>query len=202
MKADFPTERWFWFDPPFHRGQSGAAASQSDNVWRIDFQLGWDADPDEAKKPERDPAHPPRWARIASSIRVGQRYSLPVPAHRQLPPRPRAVRRRCGAPGLAVRGAWRQLGVQDTDNLAWKLTLVMRGLAPGTARQLQRRATRRRGRREPCYELDALDGHHAKEPRCRGTSRNAVLYAVPGAQICSFARGRVNSGAAGGALRT
>lgn len=20
MKADFPTERWFWFDPPFHRG--------------------------------------------------------------------------------------------------------------------------------------------------------------------------------------
>ena len=22
MKADFPAERWFWFDPPFHRGQS------------------------------------------------------------------------------------------------------------------------------------------------------------------------------------
>ncbi|MEP3295269.1 MAG: FAD-dependent monooxygenase, partial [Pseudoruegeria sp.] len=22
MKADFPTERWFWFDPEFHRGQS------------------------------------------------------------------------------------------------------------------------------------------------------------------------------------
>ncbi|MCF8168731.1 MAG: FAD-dependent monooxygenase, partial [Rhodoferax sp.] len=22
MKANFPTERWFWFDPPFHRGQS------------------------------------------------------------------------------------------------------------------------------------------------------------------------------------
>jgi 3-(3-hydroxy-phenyl)propionate hydroxylase len=22
MKADFPAERWFWFDPPFHRNQS------------------------------------------------------------------------------------------------------------------------------------------------------------------------------------
>jgi 3-(3-hydroxy-phenyl)propionate hydroxylase len=22
MKADFPAERWFWFDPPFHPGQS------------------------------------------------------------------------------------------------------------------------------------------------------------------------------------
>ena len=26
---------------------------QPDDVWRIDFQLGWDADPDEEKKPER-----------------------------------------------------------------------------------------------------------------------------------------------------
>jgi 3-(3-hydroxy-phenyl)propionate hydroxylase len=25
---------------------------QADNVWRIDFQLGWDADPVEEKKPE------------------------------------------------------------------------------------------------------------------------------------------------------
>ncbi|MGF2241478.1 FAD-dependent monooxygenase, partial [Bordetella pertussis] len=53
MKADFPTERWFWFDPPFHPGQSVLLHRQSDNIWRIDFQLGWDADPDEEKKPER-----------------------------------------------------------------------------------------------------------------------------------------------------
>jgi 3-(3-hydroxy-phenyl)propionate hydroxylase len=24
MQADFPTERWFWFDPPFHPNQSVA----------------------------------------------------------------------------------------------------------------------------------------------------------------------------------
>jgi 3-(3-hydroxy-phenyl)propionate hydroxylase len=44
MKGDYPTERWFWFDPPFHPGQSVLLHRQADDVWRIDFQLGWDAD--------------------------------------------------------------------------------------------------------------------------------------------------------------
>jgi 3-(3-hydroxy-phenyl)propionate hydroxylase len=52
MKADFPTERWFWFDPPFHRNQSALLHKQADDVWRLDFQLGWDSNPDEEKKPE------------------------------------------------------------------------------------------------------------------------------------------------------
>lgn len=51
MKAPFPTERWFWFDPPFHRNQSVLLHRQPDNVWRIDFQLGWDADPVAEKSP-------------------------------------------------------------------------------------------------------------------------------------------------------
>ncbi|MEO8122945.1 MAG: FAD-dependent monooxygenase, partial [Burkholderiales bacterium] len=53
MKADFPAERWFWFDPPFHPGQSVLLHREADNVWRIDFQLGWDADPDVEKQPAR-----------------------------------------------------------------------------------------------------------------------------------------------------
>src|SRR5215471_5168289 len=53
MKADFPTERWFWFDPPFHPGQSVLLHRQPDNIWRIDFQLGWDADPVVERQPER-----------------------------------------------------------------------------------------------------------------------------------------------------
>ena len=44
MDADFPVERWFWFDPPFNRGQSALLHKQPDNVWRIDLQLGWDID--------------------------------------------------------------------------------------------------------------------------------------------------------------
>src|SRR6185295_3971781 len=53
MSAEFPAERWFWFDPPFHPNQSVLLHRQPDGVWRIDFQLGWDADPEEEKKPER-----------------------------------------------------------------------------------------------------------------------------------------------------
>ena len=37
MSAPFPTERWFWFDPPFHPNQSVLLHKQPDDVWRIDF---------------------------------------------------------------------------------------------------------------------------------------------------------------------
>ena len=33
MAADFPPERWFWFDPPFHPGQSALLHSQPDQVF-------------------------------------------------------------------------------------------------------------------------------------------------------------------------
>ena len=52
MDADFPVERWFWFDPPFNRGQSALLHKQPDNVLRIDLQLGWDIDREAEKKPE------------------------------------------------------------------------------------------------------------------------------------------------------
>jgi len=53
MTAEFPTERWFWFEPPFHDGGSTLLHRQADDVWRIDLQLGWDADPEEERKPEK-----------------------------------------------------------------------------------------------------------------------------------------------------
>jgi 3-(3-hydroxy-phenyl)propionate hydroxylase len=39
MEADFPAERWFWFDPPFAPGQSILLHKQPDNIWRLDFKL-------------------------------------------------------------------------------------------------------------------------------------------------------------------
>jgi 3-(3-hydroxy-phenyl)propionate hydroxylase len=44
MEADFPSERWFWFDPPFAPGQSILLHKQPDNLWRLDFKLGKNAD--------------------------------------------------------------------------------------------------------------------------------------------------------------
>lgn len=48
MKANFPTERWFWFDPP----HIGGASSQPDDTWRVDFQIGWEVDRKEEMKEE------------------------------------------------------------------------------------------------------------------------------------------------------
>ncbi len=52
MTADFPTERWFWFDPPSGAGASQLLHRQPDDIWRIDFQIGWDANRAEELKPE------------------------------------------------------------------------------------------------------------------------------------------------------
>src|SRR4030081_662082 len=52
MTAEFPTERWFWFDPPFHAGRSALLHKQPDGIWRIDLQLNADADPVAEKLPE------------------------------------------------------------------------------------------------------------------------------------------------------
>lgn len=132
MKSDFPTERWFWFDPPFHPNQSALLHRQADDVWRIDFQLGWDADPDEEKKPERilprlramlgdDAEFEIEWASVYTfQCRRMQRFHhgrvifAGDAAHVVSP--------------FGARGA--NSGIQDTDNLVWKLDLVMKGLAP------------------------------------------------------------------------
>ncbi len=79
-------------------------------MWRIDFQLGWDADPEEEKKPER--ILPRLRAMLGPDARVrdrvGERVHVPVPAHAVVPPRPRDLRRRRRAPRVAVRRARRE----------------------------------------------------------------------------------------------
>jgi 3-(3-hydroxy-phenyl)propionate hydroxylase len=132
MQADFPAERWFWFDPPFHPNQSVLLHKQADHVWRIDFQLGWDADPEQEKKPERviprikamlgeDRAFELEWVSVYTfQCRRMQRFR----AHRVLFVGDAAHQ----VSPFGARGA--NSGVQDTDNLAWKLALVLAGRAP------------------------------------------------------------------------
>ncbi len=132
---DLACERRFWFDPPFHPGQSVLLHKQADDVWRIDFQLGWDADPDAEREPERimprvravldsigaRDAHVELvWASVYTfackrmdSFRHGRVLFAGDSAH--------------GVSPFGARGA--NSGVQDAENLAWKLALVMRGQA-------------------------------------------------------------------------
>ena len=132
MKADYPTERWFWFDPPFHRNQSVLLHRQSDDVWRIDFQLGWDADATEEKKPENIVP------RVQAMLGQGREFELEWASIYQFACR-RIDQFRYGRVLFAgdsahqvspfgARGA--NTGVQDIDNLAWKLKLVLDGAAP------------------------------------------------------------------------
>ena len=132
MDAEFPTERWFWFDPPFHPNQSVLLHRQPDNIWRIDFQLGWSADPVEEVKPENvlprikallgaDVNFELEWVSIYTfacermdRFQHGRILFAGDAAHRVSP--------------FGARGA--NSGVQDADNLAWKLHLVTQGLAP------------------------------------------------------------------------
>ncbi|MFO1273933.1 MAG: FAD-dependent oxidoreductase [Rubrivivax sp.] len=136
MAADFPAERWFWFDPPFHPNQSVLLHRQPDGQWRVDFQLGWDADPEVEKQPER--IRP----RVAALLRSALGREVPFElgwasvytfACQRMD---RFVHGRVvfagdaahGVSPFGARGA--NSGVQDADNLAWKLDLVLRGQAP------------------------------------------------------------------------
>ena len=131
MAYDGPAERWFWFDPAFHPNQSVLLHRQPDGVWRIDFQLGWTANPDEEKKPEniiprvkallahsamKDAKFELEWASVYTfaclrmdRFRHGRVIFAGDSAH--------------GVSPFGARGA--NSGVQDAENLAWKLAAIM-----------------------------------------------------------------------------
>jgi 3-(3-hydroxy-phenyl)propionate hydroxylase len=141
MHADFPTERWFWFDPPFHPNQSVLLHRQPDGVWRIDFQLGWDADPEEEKKPERIQPRVDAMLRQAmgrvvpyeldwASVYTFACQRMAQFCHGRVFFAGDAAH---GVSPFGARGA--NSGVQDAENLAWKLSAVLQGDAPASLLQ-------------------------------------------------------------------
>ncbi len=132
MEADFPSERWFWFEPPFHSGQSVLLHKQADHIWRIDFQLGEEADPEEERKPER--VEP----RLRAMLGTERRFTIEWTSVYTFQCR-RLERFRHGRVIFAGDSAHQvspfgarggNSGIQDADNLAWKLALVLEGRAP------------------------------------------------------------------------
>ena len=131
MEADFPAERWFWFDPPFHFGQSALLHRQADDIWRIDLQLGWDADPEEERKPER--VVPRLKAMLGDSVSFELDWvSVYTFQCRRLKSfrRERIIFIGDSAHQVSPFGArGGNSGIQDADNLSWKLALVLQGTA-------------------------------------------------------------------------
>lgn len=127
----FANEPRFFFDPPCNPGRTLLIHPQPDNIWRIDWQLPPNVD----VAAEYQPANIDRriravigevpyelvWLsdyrfhqRLLEQFRHGRVFFLGDAAHLMAP---------FGARGM-------NSGIQDVDNLIWKLSLVLREHAP------------------------------------------------------------------------
>ena len=129
----FPPQRMFWFDPQFIDSPIFLLHQQREGIWRVDWQLRQDDDeeqaisPDNANQKLRQIIGPDvefdiqnisvyRFgARRIPNFRVGRVFFASDAAH-QL------------SPFGGGRGG--NSGIQDIDNLVWKLAMVVEGEAP------------------------------------------------------------------------
>ncbi len=191
MTAAFPTERWFWFDPPFHAGRSALLHKQPDDIWRIDLQLNRFADPTIEKLPENVR---PRIARMLGHDKfdfewislykfqcrrmnkfIHGRVIFAGDAAHQVSP-------------FGARGA--NSGLEDAENLAWKLDRVLRGTSPEALLEsyhIERSAAADENIRESTRSTDFMAPNSHQEARLR----KAVLSL---AKETEFGKRMVNGG--------
>jgi 3-(3-hydroxy-phenyl)propionate hydroxylase len=191
MTAAFPTERWFWFDPPFHAGRSALLHKQPDDIWRIDLQLRPDADPAVEKRPEHVR---PRIARMLGHDKfdfewislykfqcrrmdkfIHGRVIFAGDAAHQVSP-------------FGARGA--NSGLEDAENLSWKLDRILRGVSPETLLEsyhIERSAAADENIRESTRSTDFMAPATKQEARLR----RAVLWL---AKETEFGKRMVNGG--------
>jgi 3-(3-hydroxy-phenyl)propionate hydroxylase len=191
MTAAFPTERWFWFDPPFHAGRSALLHKQPDDIWRIDLQLNRFADPALEKLPENVR---PRIARMLGHDKFDFEWiSLYKFQCRRMN---RFIHGRVIFAGDAAhqvspfgaRGA--NSGLEDAENLAWKLDRVLRGTSPEALLEsyhTERSAAADENIRESTRSTDFMAPNSHQEARLR----KAVLSL---AKETEFGKRMVNGG--------
>ena len=127
-----PAERWTWIEAPFNEGRAVWQHLMGDGVWRLDYQMPADADPDAVSQPEvvadrlrrqfgADVDYELVWvgpyayrSECLERFRVSRVLFAGDAAHVMSP--------------FGARGG--NSGVQDADNLGWKLALVLAGAAP------------------------------------------------------------------------
>ena len=191
MAAEFPTERWFWFDPPFHAGRSALLHKQPDDIWRIDLQLNRYADPAAEKLPENVR---PRLARMLGHDKFDFEWiSLYKFQCRRMD---RFIHGRVIFAGDAAhqvspfgaRGA--NSGLEDAENLSWKLDRVLRRVSPPSLLEsyhTERSAAADENIRESTRSTDFMAPNSDQEARLR----KAVLSL---ARETEFGKRMVNAG--------
>ncbi len=134
MKAEFPVERRFWFNPPFNRGETALMHKQPDDVWRLDFQLGWGIDREAELKPERISERVAamigeeiEFELVWTSIYTFRCCTMKDYRHNHVLFAGDAAHQ---VSPFGARGA--NGGMQDIDNLGWKLAAVVNGDAGGS----------------------------------------------------------------------
>ncbi|MBV0911790.1 FAD-dependent oxidoreductase [Anianabacter salinae] len=192
MDGDFPTERWFWFEPHFKSGASTLLHKQPDGIWRVDFQIGWDIDRKEELKEENIRR------RLDAMLGEGVEYELVWTSIYTFQCR-RMKKFRHGRVIFAgdsahqvspfgARGA--NSGMQDVDNLGWKLGLVIAGKAPEALLDSYD-AERAHGADENIRNSTRATDFITPKTKMSHVFRNAVLGL---AEDYEFARPLVNSG--------
>jgi len=134
LRSDRPTERLAYFDPPCNPGSTVLVHKQPDDVWRIDYQLRDGEDGEAAVRPEnvmprvqalldmmgeRGP-----WSPVWITLYKANALTLDRYRHGRVLFAGDAAHL---VPIFGVRGA--NSGIDDADNLAWKLAFVVRGVA-------------------------------------------------------------------------
>jgi 3-(3-hydroxy-phenyl)propionate hydroxylase len=191
--ADFPFERNYWFEPPFYDGNSVLRVPQSDSIWRIDWQIDPTADTDSELAPDlvrqrlermlgEDTDFEIEWVstytsehRLMDSFRHGRVFFAGDAAHQF-------------SPFGGGRGG--NSGIQDADNLAWKLAAVIQG------RAAERLLDSYDAERRPIAERNLADSKKSTEfitPKSDHSwgFHDAVMNL---AKVAPFAKSYVNTG--------
>jgi 3-(3-hydroxy-phenyl)propionate hydroxylase len=126
FKKALPAERWTWAKAHFNDGRAVWQHPMADGVWRLDYQMGTNADPQEIASPEVVKDRLRRhlgeseveivWVgpygyrtQLMENFRQGRVFFIGDAAHVMNP--------------FGARGG--NSGVQDAENIAWKLAAVL-----------------------------------------------------------------------------
>lgn len=131
FRERFPAERWTWIEAPFNGDRAVWQHLMGDDVWRLDYQMAPDADPEAVSRPEvaaerlrehlgADCEFDLVWVgpyqyrdHLLDEFRFGRVLFIGDAAHVVCP--------------FGARGG--NTGIQDANNLGWKLALVTAGSA-------------------------------------------------------------------------
>ncbi|MBV4397731.1 FAD-dependent monooxygenase [Advenella alkanexedens] len=192
FKKELPLERWTWVESPVNDGRAVWQHPMADGVWRIDFQMKIDSDVEYISRPDVCEE------RVRKLLGHNEPFELvwvgPWASRTHLLDNFKYRRVLFAGdsahvfPPLGARGG--NSGIQDADNLGWKLALVLKGQAQETL--LNTYSQERRP--AAIHNMDlATRSVRFLSPQGEGQRilRNAVIAL---AKKCDFAQAMVNTG--------